>query len=95
MVPYYLLMSGDFNPKDINSICSEAQEGLVDIYDDAPFSAIEKTPHQGIKNFICYNLKTEILKHQKGRAFGNRNIFENFILIKDDMMYFSKSYKLL
>lgn len=95
MVPYYLLKSADFNPKKIKILNSEAQTGIENILDDAPLSAIEKSSSQCIKNFICYNLKTEILKRQKGRAFGCNDIFENFILIKDDTMYFYKNENLL
>lgn len=95
MVPYYLLLSPDFNPKNITNLSSNSQIGLDSVSDDTPYSSIRKSTAKGIRGFTEYELVTETLKRQKGRAYGKPDIFKNFILIKEDVMYYNKTNNLL
>ena len=95
LVPYYLLKTSDFNVETINHLSSSSQLGLNALSDDTPFSSIQRKDIQNISNFICYDLKTEILKRQKGRAYGNPQTFNSFILIKDDLMFYNPNHNLL
>lgn len=96
MIPYYLLKSEDFNTRKITSLTSTSQAGLDTILDDSPFSSITKNKSiENLRGYNSYDLKTEILKRQKGRAYGNPDIFQNFILIKDDLLFYNKKNNLL
>ena len=95
MIPYYLLLSHDFNPKNITTLSSNSQLGIDAISDNTPYSSIRKSPSKGIQGFAEYDLVTETLKRQKGRAYGNSDIFNNFILIKEDVLYYNKTNNLL
>ena len=95
VIPYYLLRSSDFSPEKINKLSSGSQVGLERIQDDAPYSLIQKKGLQNIIDFVEYDLVTETLKKEKGRAYGKPDIFQDFILIKEDLLFFNKENKIL
>lgn len=95
MLPYYLLYSTDFNPDVIHELSSGSQIGIKSLTDDTPYSSIIKSDIQEFPDYITYNLKTETLKKQKGRAYGQTISFDSFILIKNDLMFFNADNNLL
>jgi len=95
LTPYYILFSDNFDPNKIESVSSGSQLGFTTISDDTPCSLIKKSSTQNHKEFIEYNLITETLKKQKGRAYGKPDIFRNFILIKDDLLFYNQANSIL
>lgn len=95
MIPYYLLLSKDFNPNKIKSFSSNSQKGLEKLANDTPLSSFQLNLSLQIQGYTTYDLKTEVLKRQKGRAYGNPDIFQDFILIKEDYMFYNKTHNLL
>ena len=95
VVPYYLLVSKDFNPDKIDTLSSNSQLGMNAVSDDTPYSCFSKSTAKEIDGFKKYDLVTETLKRQKGRAYGKSDVFQNFILIKEDLMFFNPENNLL
>lgn len=95
MIPYYLLKSKDFDGRKIHNINSNSQYGMDGSKDDSPSSVIKRSSAKKIPGYIIYDLITEKLKKQKGRAYGKPDIFQDFILIKEDTLYFNKANNLL
>ncbi|MBS4535606.1 hypothetical protein GOQ29_08210 [Clostridium sp. D2Q-14] len=94
MKPYYILRSIKFD-ENIQKYSTVQQAGMDHITNDNPKTTFQKTDLQILDNFIKYDFTSEMNKNSKGRAYGTDEIFESFILIKEDKFYFSHQHELI
>lgn len=94
MYPYYIFKINKFNTNR-TSYCTSYQLGIDNVKDDAPKTSFKKREYQVLDGFIKYDLYCEIEKVAKGRAYGVDEIFEKFILIKENVFYMSKVNNIL
>jgi len=91
MKPYYLLKCAKFD-SNIAKYGTPAQLNMSGILDRIAYTKIEKK--QSLKNFFKYKLTCELPQDIRGRAYGHEDIFEGFILIKEESLYYNSPNKL-
>lgn len=94
MKPYYILNVLEFDKK-LENYSTQQQLGLNNVKNDNPKTTFKKSKDQLLDGFIKYDFTSEINKKAKGRAYGTDEIFNSYILIKDDRFYYSSRNNLL
>lgn len=94
MVPYYILTTSNFK-ENVDFHSSSQQAKLESLGDEEPTVSFRKSSIQIIDGYSKYTLTSEFLSEQKGRAYGNKDIFESFISINEDIFYFHKKENVL
>lgn len=93
MQPYYLLNCTSFN-LDLSEYESHTQLSIQNVQDRVANTKILKRIPQLLTNFTKYKLICELPQSVRGRAYGNENIFEGFILIKEESLYYNENNRL-
>ncbi len=89
MDAYYILKINKFD-KEKKSYTIAQQMGLKNYCDDVPIVSFKEKINLKIDDYeyIKYELITESKKKQRGRAYGNHNIFNCFIAINENCFYY-------
>lgn len=94
LTPYYIVRTNKFSD-DITNFSTTPQQRIDATIDGEAGTIFTKHTPQQLINFIKYDLQTETLKNQRGRAYGNIELFEQYILINENSFYYSKSDNIL
>lgn len=93
MKPYYILETTNFNTQQ--EIFSSSDQGFIN--EDADFKSVDfkagaafkKDSIQNIDDILKYDLRVEVEENRKGRIYGMDKIFNKWIFIEEDKLYYS------
>ena len=94
MVPYYIVKTKDF-PVDTSEFSTTSQLKLNYSVDGEMGVSFNKRINQELKHFTKYDLLCEMLYKKRGRAYGSNELFNQCILIDEDVFYHDPSENIL
>lgn len=99
MKPYYVLETTNFNKEQ--KVFTSGDQGFIN--EDIGFESVEFEAGtlfkldaiQNVDNILKYSLRVEVVENKKGRIYGIDKIFDKWIFIEENKLYYSTENSIL